>query len=41
MIPEYTQNRDFWRLVLMALVLGVFGAVSGLAFVAITGIGAS
>lgn len=39
-VPDYTQARSFWELMLTAAFLGVFGAVAGLVFLGVTGIGA-
>ena len=39
-VPDYTQVRSFWELMLTAAFLGVVGAVAGLVFLGVTGIGA-
>jgi chloride channel protein, CIC family len=38
--PHYTQVRSFWRLMGYAVLLGVLGALAGLVFLGITGLGA-
>ncbi|HKJ57187.1 MAG TPA: chloride channel protein [Nitriliruptoraceae bacterium] len=37
--PGYTQHRRFWRLIVVAMVLGAVGAVSGLVFLGLTDLG--
>ena len=37
--PSYTQERSFWELMGYAALLGVFGAVAGLIFIGVTGLG--
>ena len=38
--PQYTQSRSFWGLLGYAALLGAFGALAGLFFLGITGVGA-
>lgn len=38
-VPDYTQARSFWELLLTAAFLGVVGAIAGLVFLGVTGIG--
>jgi H+/Cl- antiporter ClcA len=38
--PPFTQDRSFWELTAIAVVLGVVGAVAGLVFMGVTGVGA-
>ncbi len=38
--PRYTQVRSFWRLMGYAVLLGVLGALAGLVFLGLTGLGA-
>lgn len=39
--PGYTQRRGFWRFIVVAMVLGVVGAVAGLVFLGLTGLGST
>jgi H+/Cl- antiporter ClcA len=39
--PQYTELRSFWQLLGYAVLLGTFGAVVGLVFLGITGVGAN
>lgn len=40
LLPDYTQAKGFWEIILTAVVLGVIGAVAGLIFLGVTGVGA-
>ena len=40
LLSDYTQAKGFWGLMLTAVLLGVIGAVAGLVFLGVTGVGA-